>query len=128
MKILALLLSASLLCNTTFADDAISLSKGQAAPWDGVLMTTERAQTARKAELELPKYKLINESLEYSLGLHKENNSFLKDKVVILTGDNQMLATALVKERSSNDLMKIVCFVGGIVVTVLAIEGASKLR
>lgn len=128
MKILTLLLSASLLCNVAFADDAISLSKGQAAPWDGVLMTTERAQTARKAELENPQYKLLNDSLQHSLDINTEKTGFYKEKVTILTNDNQMLSTALVKERSNNDLMKVLCFVGGVVLTALAVKGASELR
>lgn len=114
--------------NLALGDDAVSLSKGQSAPFDGILMTTDRAQSARKAELDLPQYKLLNDSLSHSLDLEKDNNSFLTQKVGILTNDNQLLSTSLEKERSTNELTKILWFAGGVILTALAVKGASQLR
>lgn len=128
MKII-LLLIISIIGNIAFADsDAIVLDKGQPAPWPGILLTNDRAQSARKAEIELGQYKLLNESFQKSLDIEKSNIDFFKQKVDILTIDNQNLSSSLQKERSSNDLNKVFYFLGGIVLTSLAIEGANKLR
>lgn len=128
-KTLLLLLCANLLCNPVWADsDAVPLSKGSPAPWDGVLLSPDRASSARKAEQELPQYKLLSESLQNSLNLSTDKNNFLKEKVTILTTDNQMLATSLQQQRTANEFTKVLWFVIGVGVTALAIEGASKLR
>lgn len=50
MRSMILILLSTTLISSSFAQNAVKLEKGQSAPFEGVLLTKERAEKAVKAE------------------------------------------------------------------------------
>lgn len=127
-SITKIVLSLIFLSNIVLADDSAFLSKGQAAPWDGILLSPDRAQLARQAEMENKGYKLLNDSLNKSLDLEKAISEDKDKKIDIISKQNDNLSTQLEKSRDTNQWEHILWFGLGVLATGLAVEGASKLR
>lgn len=69
MKLILLII---LTTNLTFAQNSVILEKGDLAPYDGILLTPERAEEAVKAERKLVTMKALGEAQEALTAFHKE--------------------------------------------------------
>jgi len=128
MQILQTILLVTLLVNLAYgADNAISLNVGQPAPYSGILLTPAAAADQRTVGQQRDSYKLLNGSLQTSLDAANKEASDAKKEVKLLQTDNQNLASNLRSTQRLSDWEKVGYFVLGIVVTSLAIDGASKL-
>jgi len=113
-----IILALSLISSCSFAQDPVFLNAGDKAPFSGWLAPTDKVND----------YKLLTDSLQTEIGLHKANEDLLGQKIKVLSDDNDNLFKGLSAARSDSDVQKIVFFGSGVLLTVLAIWGASKLR
>lgn len=112
---------------SAIAQDSVPLNKGQAAPFEGVLFTTEKAQSIRKELIEKDQFKLFNETLLSNEVIYKRiiKNDH-EQKELILTQNEKLVKQA----ESAGKLTSIekLLYVGlGIAGTSLAIMGAGSL-
>ena len=113
-----IILALSLISSFSFAQDSVLLNVGDKATFQGWLSPSDK----------LNDYKLLTESLNKSIDLHKTNEDLLGQKIKVLSDDNDNLFKGLSAARSDSDIQKIVFFGSGVILTVLAIWAASKLR
>lgn len=128
--LLTILLSFSMIatsCPSWALDGAISLTKGQPAPYAGVLMGTE---LAGKVYSDL-KYKdqliLVNQSLMKSIDLYKTNETQYKNNISGLEDVNQKLLVA-VQDANSNNFWRNALYFGLGVITASAVVYATRPR
>ena len=115
-------ISIILITSNSFADVVmVHLNKGDQAPFPGNIFTEEKSIDIYNTYHERDAFKGERDSLQTSLNIEANSNSILKK-------DNATMYDALQKSKSSDDLQKILWFIGGVAVTALAVEGASKLR
>ncbi len=108
-----LILIILLVSNICFAQDVVFLNAQDKAPFSGYLLPEQTVKNLRNDSLELSMYQRIDP---------------LKDQQIkLLTDDNIRLATTLQSTSSLSTFEKICWFAGGIIITSLAVEGASKL-
>jgi hypothetical protein len=97
----------------SFAQDSVYLYTKDAAPFAGYLIPEDTVKQLRVDSLERDMYKTTND---------------LKDQQIALLGaQNTSLSTTLKDTSTLSTYEKIGFFVAGILVTALAIDGASKL-
>lgn len=113
-----IILALSLISSCTFAQDSVLLNAGDKAPFQGYLSPSDK----------LNDYKLLTDSLKTEIDLHKANEDLLGQKIKVLSDDNDNLFKGLSAARSNSDIQKAVYFGSGVLLTVLAIWAASKLR
>lgn len=123
-----LIVSLLILSNITFAEDSVKLNANQPAPFEGYLITHQKANELRLNTIERNNYKLLNESLQKSLEMQKQINDLNSEKVNMLTEQNDKLAITLEESRNTSDFTKALWFILGIAATGAAIYGASKLQ
>lgn len=109
------------------ANEVRYLLKGEQAPYEGFLFDTEKANNIKNAVVERDGYKLINESLERSLQLHKANQELYIQQRDIFRTQNDKLANELEKERSTSTLSHILWFSLGVLATGIAVYGAKQI-
>ena len=73
MKLLNTLILTLLLTNSAFAQNAVKLKSGEAAPFAGVLLTEERATEAVKAEKSNIVLKDLRATQDELIDYHKDN-------------------------------------------------------
>lgn len=121
------LLIAILICNTCLADDgAVVVSKGDAAPFSGVLLSNEKANQLKVISIEHDEYKLLNDSLNRSINLYKSNEAVYDNKVNVLLQQNDKLAVDLYSARQTTMWEKLGFFVLGVAATTAAVYGVKK--
>ena len=111
------------------ADQAVGLDKDQKAPFAGVLLDAEKANSVKVGLQELDLYKAITESQAKSIDLLKQNESYNQNKVNILLEQNDKLAESLRSSQSLNSWERIGLVLLGVAVTVgagVAIRSATK--
>ena len=101
----------------SFAEDSIYLEKEQKAPFSGILLPKEKVQ-------ELRVNTEIKESLERTVTIYKLNEELYQKNQSLLIEQNQ----SLIKSKGMTDLEKILWFVGGVLLTGIAVKGASLLK
>lgn len=111
----------------SYADDAIYLNQNDKAPYSGYLLSEDKVKELRNNTIERDGLKTINDSLTKSLTLEQQNNSLKDQKVNLLLDQNDKLAKSAYADRELNTWEKVAYFVGGIVVTGLAIAGVHSL-
>lgn len=108
-----LIIVLSLVSNLVYAQDSVYLDKGSPSPYSGYLLPETTVKQLRIDSLERDLYKTTND---------------LKDQQIALLGaQNTSLSTTLKETSSLSTWERIGYFAAGIIVTALAIDGASKL-
>ena len=110
MRLIMLIL---IMTGSCFAQNAASLSKGQSAPFDGILLTKERADKAMKAEKKVP-------ILQETISLQEDLSKFYKE-------DRDKYRNQLTKERFGSNIKNIGYFVLGAVITSLTFKLNQKV-
>ena len=121
---MTLLVSSMIVNNLAHADEAIVINKGQAAPFTGLLLTEEKANTVYN---DLNKYKLLNESLEKTVVLYKQNEDLYDKKITVLLEQNDKLAENLQQARSTSNWEKVLWFTLGFFSVGLGIYGVKTI-
>jgi len=116
-----LLIISSLISNLSFAEEAVLLSKGEAAPYSGALLPVDKLQELRKAYLE-------KDSLSRSIELYKSNELLYTKKVDVLSEQNDRLAKTAYEERNMSTLEKIGYFGLGAILTGLVAYGIYRTK
>ena len=122
-----LLIALMIFSQPAFADTATNISKGQPAPYDGVLMDTERSKKIRDELIDKDALEKTNESLNKSIKLYRDNEDILQDQKKLLINQNIELTKTLNDTRETSGWVKAGYFFLGIAATGLAVYGASKL-
>ena len=116
-----------LVSHNSFAQDAVELHLGDAAPYPGILFSIPKAQEIRQNEIQLKAYKLINDSLETTAAELEKIKETEDQKVNILLTQNDSLAKDLADARSTSEFTKILWFSLGVVATSVAVWGAHQV-
>lgn len=72
----------------SYAADSVAIKEGEKAPFTGVLLTNDKANEIRES---LESLKRINESLERSIVLYKQNEDLNNQRVNVLLEHNKKL-------------------------------------
>lgn len=105
---------------TTYAtDDVVILQKGQAAPFEGYLLTKEKGETVYKLGIDLNYQTRRGDLLEQKVSLLDEQNQRNRDYI-------KDLSTQLVEAKSDTIWSKIGFFVLGCAVTTAVTWGVTR--
>jgi hypothetical protein len=124
-NLLMILLVSSMIVNSVvIADDAVVLNKGQPAPYTGLLLTEEKANSVYN---DLNKYKLLNESLQRTVFLYEQNEKLQEKRVNVLLEQNDKLAINLQQARTVSNWEKVLWFGLGFLSVGLGIYGVQAI-
>jgi len=119
-----LLVSSMIVNSVVIADDAVVLNKGQPAPYTGLLLTEEKANSVYN---DLNKYKLLNESLQRTVFLYEQNEKLQEKRVNVLLEQNDKLAINLQQARTVSNWEKVLWFGLGFLSVGLGIYGVQAI-
>ena len=120
------LIIVSLISCNVYGQEVHVLTQGQPAPFSGVLFPNKKANEIRKQLIQGDGYKLINESLEKSITLYKDNEKLQNEKINLLLTENINLNNRVDSLKKSNDLERVIWFSLGVLATGFALYGAKK--
>jgi hypothetical protein len=126
---LTLLLTSYLIFSTTVSNayDTRPVKSGDIVPFDGVLFSREDAQKL-STELKLADInKALVKKQEEIITLQDLQINMQRDQISLLRVDTDRLAERLQKTTSVSSWEKAAWFGAGIIVTGLAVKGASEL-
>lgn len=106
---------------------SVFLEKDKPAPFAGILLPREMAESIRRADLELEFKKFEVESLNKKIELFKQNDALQNDKVNVLLTQNTNLSKSLFEERTVTMWERVAWFGLGVVATSLAVYGTKKI-
>lgn len=123
-----LIISSTLLLNSLcFAQDSVLLHQNDKAPYDGILLTQDKAQDVKNKLLEGDSYKLLNDSLNKSLNLQADIITKDDNKINLCMDQNDKLAKSLQSSTTMSDWEKVGYFLVGVFATAAAIYGAHQI-
>lgn len=122
-----LILALILIGNICHADYAIYLNQNDKAPHSGYLLSEDKVKELRNNTIERDGLKTINDSLTKQLTLTQQDSSLKDQKVNLLLDQNDKLAKTAYADHELNTWERVAFFVGGILVTGLAIQGVHSL-
>lgn len=125
------LLIFSLISSTSFAScpkNVQVIQKGQEANCDGFLFSDEAEKKAAQAIEDSKYYKKLNERLEQRKKLTDKEIEVLDKRLKLYIEQSETLAERLNKRETQNSWERVLWFSLGIVVTGLAVKGASELQ
>ncbi len=105
--------------------NAVSLSKGESAPFTGVLLSDSYSKEVYRELNEVNKYKLLTKSLQESVLVYEKNEIIYKQEITQLTDQNVNLAMAVQEAKTNSFWTKALWFSVGFVLsgaTVYMIE------
>jgi hypothetical protein len=120
--ILVLLLSFS-----AFAAESTPIKKGEQSPYDGIVLTTKKAQSIRKELIEKDQLKIFTQSLLENEGRYKKIISNQNEQIVILTDHTEKLVKIAEESQTVTVYEKVLWFGLGVVATSFAVYGAGQL-
>lgn len=126
-KNLLIFLIVNLITNISYAEDVIRLEKDKPAPFTGYLFTDEKTKDTRIKLLERDTLQELNQSLEKTNTLHKQNSTLKDEQIKIITEQNTNLAKTLREERSTSNWERLLWFSLGVVGTGLAVRGIQEI-
>lgn len=106
--------------------ESVAVAKGQPAPFDGVLLDVDSANKAYQNAVNANRYKLLNDSLQNTVKLQDENFLLSEKKTELLLNQNLNLTKELSSVRTGTNWMLVIGFVSGVLLTGLAVYGASE--
>lgn len=114
------------LTSNVFAQDAVTVNKGEPSPFTGILLSPTKAEQVRQELIERDQLKLFNQTL-----LQKIDN---QDKIIdnqgkqvrLLTDQNSKLMNEI-NSRKTSTFERVMWFSLGVVVTGTAFYGASRV-
>ena len=121
------LISLIILSQISIADEGvIYLPKETPAPYTGFLFTQEKTKEVRIGLIDRDTYKTLNESLNKTIEMCKDNASIQEKKVNILLTQNDKLSQDLYSARQTSTWENTLWFFGGVVLTGLIFYGTSQ--
>jgi hypothetical protein len=109
--------------NEARAEDSVSISRGQPAPFSGILFTDEKAADIRNDLLEGDKNKLLLETEKHRTERLLTIGKMKDEEIELYRTQNQRL----LKTNDRSDTVNMLWFGLGIVVTGMAVYGAGSL-
>ena len=120
-KLLITLLMLSLTFSTSVrANTSTPLTQGQAAPFTGLLLDSEKAAEVHVQLLERDLYKELSDSQSTEITAFKQNDLLQTQKESILLDQNTKLANQLQEVDHVNNVERILIFTLGVAATILA--------
>jgi len=118
---LKIIVIISLLSNLALAQDAIYLSKGTPSPYSGDLLPTDKLKALYDDSLD-------KSSLQKQLDLANQNVGLLQQDKTLLLDQNAKLLAQSKDAKTTSDIEKGLWFLGGILLTGLAVKAAASIR
>lgn len=118
---LKIMLILTLISNLAFAQNAVHMNKGDVAEFEGDLLTLSTAKQLYDDSLE-------KNSLQKQLDLTNQNLTLLQQDKTLLLDQNSKLIKAAQEEKVTSDVEKGLWFLGGIILTGLAVKAAGSLK
>jgi hypothetical protein len=126
MKIISCVL-ALFLSFSAVAQESVALQKDAKAPFDGILFTTEKAQSMRKELIEKDQFKLFNETLLQNEVYYKQIIKNDNTQIQLVLEQNTALVKQAEKAGKLTSFEKTLWITAGVIGTSLAVWGAGNL-
>lgn len=126
MKILSILL-IFLISFSAVAQESVALQKDAKAPFDGILFTTEKAQSIRKELIEKDQFKMFNEALLENEVYYKRIITNKNSQLELTLNQNERLVKQAESAGKLTTLEKALWVAAGVIGTSLAVMGAGSL-
>jgi hypothetical protein len=120
---LIFLIIVSLISHISFAKDAIPINKGDQAPFNGILLSTKKAEQVRIELIEKDQFAIFNKAL---LEVNDDQAKIIKNQrtqVRLLSEQNNKLMNQIERTKWERHLW----FGLGVLATGLSIYGAKQL-
>lgn len=128
MKLFTVFLSLNLIIsNVALAEQKIiSINEGEKAPFTGILFPKDQAEQNRYRLLEAETILRVNESLNTSLNLYKDNAKIDAEKYKNSSDQVINITKAYNDSKSLTNVERLIWFGFGVVASGLAVWAASK--
>lgn len=108
-------------------EDVVSIEKGKAAPFSGLLFTNKKANEIRREVLELDKTRIMLESRNERLEIFQSRLKLRDEEIELYRRQNERLIKQNNSNKSVGSVERMVWFGLGILATAGAVYGAGAL-
>ncbi len=123
LLLMVLLLNSSI----GLADDVIHLNKDDKAPFTGFLFTEEKTRETRIRLIDGDLAEVLNKSYAKENAYLRQNSDYKDTQIKLVTDRNIELSKTVIDQQSTSTVTKVLYFVGGMVVTYVAIKTAHEI-
>ena len=109
--------------NNSYCEDAVNINAGEKAPFTGVLLSKDKAESIRKELITKDELVLTNNSLKRSIELQDLNLKLRESQVETLLKQNDVL----IRHKTMNDYERVMWVAVGVLGTSLAVYGATRI-